>query len=71
MHTLIPRLVAAIASGVVTYLAQLLERSLGIAVSEDERAAMLSVLITVGLTAYSVIHREISKRINPDDHAAG
>lgn len=70
MTTLLPRLLGALASGLVVWLAQVLERKLGLTLSPEEREAMTGAFVAFGLTVYSLAHREISKRVNPDDRAA-
>ncbi len=70
MTTLLPRLVGALASGLVAWLCLVLERRLGVTVSPEERDALIGGVVTLALTGYSLIHREMSKRVNPHDHAA-
>ena len=67
--TLLPRILAALASGLVVKLAAWLEHTLGLTVTQSERDWLMGALITLALTAYSVVHREINKRVNPDDRA--
>lgn len=67
--TLLPRILAALASGLVTKLALVLESSLGLTMSDAERDWLMGALVALALTGYSLVHREISKRVNPEDRA--
>jgi hypothetical protein len=68
--TLLPRILAALASGLVAKLALWLDGSLGLTMTKDERDWLIGALVTVLLTAYGVLHRKVSARVNPDDKAA-
>lgn len=67
--TLIPRILAALASGLVARLALWLQETLGVTMDQSERDWLMGALVALALTAYSVVHREISKRVNPEDRA--
>lgn len=71
MATLLPRILGALASGLVVWLGSVLERRLGVVLDPSEKDALTGALVSGGLLVYSVVHREITKRTgNPHDHAA-
>jgi hypothetical protein len=67
--TLLPRLLGSLASGIALWIELLLTEWFNFNVSAEEHQWLVGIIATGALAAYSLVHRAVSKQVNPADTA--
>ena len=66
---MVPRVIGALAGGMAMAVAMLLSRWVGYRLSADEHVAITAAAYTLAQLAYAVVHRKLSRTMNPTDGA--
>lgn len=69
MHTLLPRMAAAVATAFVTWFVLWLDTHFKVHVSPAEQDALTAGGVAIMISVYAYVHRYISQRLNPEDLA--